>query len=569
MSREILNLAIVTSCHNYGKYLEDWATSIVEQVGYYPAIVVIVDNGSTDLTPRYIVEAMKILEEADIPALSTRIPYCNFGKARNEAVRLSGQTEWVTHFDADDMLMSHALSDFKELAPNADVVGFGYQRSGDLKAGPSNRTRVYSTHQGKKTLRSTAPASGVSPFRRRFWENTPYREDMDGGWDTALWIGFAHQSAQFVPTKRPVFFYRQHADSIFNVRRNSDRKGAFVGSKLRDLRKNFTGVSVIIPWMSDGGHRDRIWKWIEGRYEEMHPDYQVVKGISPEPWRKGLAVQDGIAKATGQVIAVIDADCIVNSEALEEAVELVERGVPWVVPHTMVRRLDKDSTERLISEETSTGNRFVGSCHRKPYKGYAGGGAFVIDRSNYNATGGIPEAFEGWGAEDEALAVILDTLVGPHIRLEPPIYHLWHPQGPRRKDPRYESNRSLYRQLLQCIVDPDLMWETLKVIQQGGDPSDVTVPRKGRVMMVALETHMRGTEKIEKGRPFKVTEVEARRYEARSRRIARRINGLDMSVVRRYHKSATLDIRSEQSGRNDKEIREKTRKRRELMDRRN
>ncbi|HEX5096650.1 MAG TPA: glycosyltransferase family A protein, partial [Acidimicrobiia bacterium] len=215
-------IAIVTSCRNYGRYLSDWADSIIK-LTRRSDVVCIVDDASTDQTPDFVTKAASKLLAAGIPTRTLRIEERNFGKARNAAVRLAGDVTWVQHLDCDDMAMPHMLDDWAALAPTADVVAIGYERVGDLKSGPSNRTKVYKSSRGKSTLESQCPASGVSPFRREFWERRPYVEDMNGGWDTALWIGFGHLNARFVATRRPGFMYRQHGDSIFNRRRKHER----------------------------------------------------------------------------------------------------------------------------------------------------------------------------------------------------------------------------------------------------------------------------------------------------------------------------------------------------------
>jgi hypothetical protein len=69
----------------------------------------------------------------------------------------------------------------------------------------------------------------------------------------------------------------------------------------------------------------------------------------------------------------------------------------------------------------------------------------------------------GWGAEDEALAVILDTLLGPHIRLTAPLVHLWHPpQETRRHSPAYRANRQQLRRIRQVAGDELAMWAMVR-----------------------------------------------------------------------------------------------------------
>src|SRR6185369_4559096 len=114
------------------------------------------------------------------------------------------ETPWVMHLDADDTLLPWAVEEFQQIAPNADVIQSGYRRTGHLMAGPSRKERIYKGADGLKALDLSSICSGVSPFRRSLWEQSPYRTDMLGAWDTALWIGFARLGARFRPTTRAV-----------------------------------------------------------------------------------------------------------------------------------------------------------------------------------------------------------------------------------------------------------------------------------------------------------------------------------------------------------------------------
>lgn len=564
-----LDIAIVTSCHNYGRYLLEWAQSIVALSTYYPTIVAIVDNGSTDTTPHDVDAAADLLTSVGIDVVTERIPFGDFGTARNRAVEISGGSEWVMHLDADDTLMAHFLEDVAEIMPTADVVGAGYQRTGDLKSGPRNKTRIYSSHQGASTLRSNAPCSGVSPFRRLFWERSPYRTDMRGGWDTALWIGFAHLNARFVPTRRPVFCYRQHADSIFNMRRTNDQRTSLVGVKLGALRRKVdSGVSVLVPFRPDGAERDAAFDWVRRRYEALHPEWEFLVGACPDaqPWKKGVAVAEALVRAKGATLVITDADVVIEPRALSEAVDLVERrAAEWVVPHRLVKRLDQPSTDLILDGDPSDGTRGPRKLRRASYEGYAGGGIVVITRSDYEASGGIPTAFAGWGAEDECLAIILDTLLGPHTRLGYDLWHLYHSPVRRMRHVSYKQNRALLQLYAERVANPDLMWELIRHIDEGGDPTNLPDSgRVGGVAMVAIEEFSLGTRRLEIGEVFRCSEEEARRHDMRPRKMARRMNG-SLLATRQTAKERTLDIRAEQAERNAKANAELAQRQQELI----
>lgn len=427
------NLTIVSSCCGYGRYLSEWAESIV-RLNRKPAAVCLFTHGNEH--DRLLGQgAIRILNDAGIPwRFDHSDDRLDFGTARNRAVAMA-ETEWVMHLDADDMVMPHCLDDVASIAPGADVVGLGYERSGDLASGPSNRTRVYSDGDGLKILDHAAPCSGVSPFRRSFWERSPYRTDMKGAWDTALWIGFARLGARFRATKRPGFWYRQHADSVFNKRRTTfDWTHAHTVSKLRSLRRDDNGVAIIVP-LDARLAPDRVvaWRRVRDHYADNFPQWPIVEGVdNSTTWRKGTAIANALSLTRAATIIIADADCIVDPAAIAESVARVASGrSPWSVPHARVLRLNVAATAAFLGGKTEVDERR--DLARPAYQGFAGGGILVVDRVGYEATGGIPQAFRGWGGEDQALAVILDTCLGPHHRGDADLIHLWHePQLSKR-----------------------------------------------------------------------------------------------------------------------------------------
>jgi hypothetical protein len=221
---------------------------------------------------------------------------------------------------------------------------------------------------------------------------------------------------------------------------------------------------------------------------------------------------------------------------MEEAtLRLRQEGVGWVVPHKLVHRVDKETTDNAISNGLSA-NPFAESSptyQRKPYEGYAGGGMFVVDRSDYEAVGGIPMVFQGWGAEDECLALILDTLLEGQVRLDHDLWHLWHPTARSRDAKQNRVNRILLRIFMCHVNDTEAMWELARHAAEGGDPRTFIGSSRSlanSVMMIAVETHKRGKGIIKKGEYFRVTTEEARRYKARNRKIARPVNGSLLST---------------------------------------
>jgi glycosyltransferase involved in cell wall biosynthesis len=430
----IMQLTIVTTCSGYGQYLNAWARSITTQT-MRPHAVIIFTHGSDSAQGS---AAATIL--TNVGFSNVRHEHCHetldFGEARNRAVALA-QTDWVMHFDADDTLLPNAIADFTALAPDADVISAGYVLSGNARL--STRDRCYQSADGIKALDLQSLASGISPFRKSFWVRSPYRTDMMGAWDTALWIGFARLGARFRATSRAVFHYNQHADSIFNQRRTIlGWKRVRTAAQLKALRRQYFGAAIIVPRdLKPAADRERVWHRVRAHYETHHPQWPIAEGRTASGvWIKGAAIADAINKTNADVLIIADADCIVDPAALTASVNAVCLGAPWAMPHRDVYRADATMTARYCAEPATTlpilPDRH--SVARDPYVGVDGGGIVVIRRVWYDAIGGIPLAFRGWGSEDRALAGLANNLLGPCVRGDADLLHLHHePQNHGRQ----------------------------------------------------------------------------------------------------------------------------------------
>jgi glycosyltransferase involved in cell wall biosynthesis len=428
-------LTIVTSCVNYGKYLTDWANTIVAQ-SVRPGRVCIFTHGTVIDQEQGHAAMLRILD-AGISCYHVHDPKrLDFGAARNRAVELS-ESSWVMHLDADDMLLPNAIAELHRLAPSADVVQAGYERVGTI-TGFSTRKRLYAGADGLDALNLSALASGNSMFRRSFWELSPYRTDLLGAWDTALWIGFARLGARFRPTTIPIFQYRQHADSIFNQRRSTmGWTRVHTSAMLKKLRRNYHGVAVIVPrdcGRARSPERDRNFAFVLDHYARYHPEWPIIEGICPSTtWIKGSAINQALGSCTAETLIIADADVIVDPDALNAAVAAVQSGTAWAMPHRQVRRASAAATAELCGTRTEAIRLDPSDLDRPAYEGAPGGGIVAVPHAMYDAIGGIPYVFREWGSEDRALALLCDTLLGPCLRGSADLIHLWHPAQPQTR----------------------------------------------------------------------------------------------------------------------------------------
>jgi hypothetical protein len=190
-------------------------------------------------------------------------------------------------------------------------------------------------------------------------------------------------------------------------------------------------VSVLVPFNEgECEQRDRVWEWVHERLELQLPDaHVIIAGDDDPPWSKGTAVRNCLRYARGDVIVVHDADSTVDN--LADAVEVVEMGAAWCVPHSRIVRLNEHTTGQWLTRPVPHRLPAVTARHRERYAkpSVHGGGVTVLQRKILEDVPVDPR-FRGWGGEDLAWGRALGTLHGEAVQLQTDLIHLWHPPRP-------------------------------------------------------------------------------------------------------------------------------------------
>lgn len=218
-------------------------------------------------------------------------------------------------------------------------------------------------------------------------------------------------------------------------------------------------VAVVVPWRASDPHREAAWQWVRQQYATHHPTWKVVTGSCPDgPWVKALAVEDALNHTDADTLLIADADVWVDQ--LDQAVTDLDRA-EWVVPHGHVHRLDEPSTAAVLA-----GGPLEGSFTQQPYRGHPGGGVVIIRRATYERIPFDPR-FQGWGQEDDSLALALTRLVGRHHRRNRPLWHLWHPPQPRvNRIVGCEANAELFHRYVTART-PEAMTALIEEARHG------------------------------------------------------------------------------------------------------
>lgn len=214
------------------------------------------------------------------------------------------------------------------------------------------------------------------------------------------------------------------------------------------------GAAVLVPYGGDEPHRARNWAWVRDRYEAA--GFEVVVGTTDVPlFSRTRALLDARARTTADVLVVADAD--VWCEEVGGLVAAVGR-TGWAIPGYL-HRLSAESTERVLAGEDWRHLPLSGDNRqdRRPYRVHPGGTLLAIRSTAFDLAPPDPR-FVGWGQEDEALSDALHCLVGPPIRVDVPVVHLWHPPEPRRnRVVGNGANRALAARYRRVRRDPARM----------------------------------------------------------------------------------------------------------------
>lgn len=224
---------------------------------------------------------------------------------------------------------------------------------------------------------------------------------------------------------------------------------------------------LLFGYMGDDGQRDRCFGWVLAWWKSHFPDVHVCMGRNfDKPFHRGRARNDAFESAVADLIIVADADTVPNSDAIRAALLMVDiQEAPWVLPYGEERyyNLSENETDRILKSDPTADLLEPSDPEQWEHKITSWAGCLVMHRTAWNELGGYDERFEGWGYEDNAFRLALDTLAGPHKRIDSYVSHLWHPIAPGTTfdSPTIGQNRTLFRAYERALGNETKMRKVL------------------------------------------------------------------------------------------------------------
>lgn len=181
-------------------------------------------------------------------------------------------------------------------------------------------------------------------------------------------------------------------------------------------------VSVLIPWRTDNGPRQRVFDYLLPLWQSTGAQICVGEDDPEGPFNCSRAQNRAFRQAKHDILYMIGADAIPDRDNLSFAENLLQpqtRHPSWVPLFAETGYYSQDVTGRILAGERP--ERFALD-YTLPFCT----GPVALTRDAYVATGGMDERFSGWGYEDAAFRQTLAGLFGAPPALPYTLRCLWH-----------------------------------------------------------------------------------------------------------------------------------------------
>lgn len=211
-------------------------------------------------------------------------------------------------------------------------------------------------------------------------------------------------------------------------------------------------VAVVIPWRGGQPDRERHHETVRAHLRELLPDaWHIDADSGHHPFSRAGSRNRGVQLAQdvgADVVVLCDADTLPEREPLLAAIGSAHDGLLHL-PYTHFRGLSQNGTRAYL------GGTPGDACEVELETTWSTGGVLVLQPSAWWRMGGMDERFRSWGMEDTAARVACDALLGPTVKHEGTIHHLWHPSEIDPTSPLYQANLALMARYVAAEGNPD------------------------------------------------------------------------------------------------------------------
>lgn len=216
------------------------------------------------------------------------------------------------------------------------------------------------------------------------------------------------------------------------------------------------GISIVIPFRAPAdpcSQRIKNFEWVVSYWQAQLPGAEIVIGRDNDPCRpfsKAVAINEGVAHTSGDILVIVDADCYIPSEVVLKCAHEIraarrrERKL-WFVPYRHFWRLTEEASWKVLCSPPRHPYEFpcpplpcdVIDCTGSSMGHWYGAMIQILPREAFHEMGGWDERFCGWGGEDHSAMRCVDTLYWPHKTVPGQVLHLWHPMNSRKGEKNF------------------------------------------------------------------------------------------------------------------------------------
>jgi hypothetical protein len=233
-------------------------------------------------------------------------------------------------------------------------------------------------------------------------------------------------------------------------------------------------LSVVVPFRDADGTRTSAMQWVRARWQHHWPEAEFI--VAPDdgvdPFNKPMAVNNAAIQATGDLLAIMDADVWIDPGMLQLVIDKLENGVcAWAKPARWAFRMKQDFSERLMRIPPHHQLPPISARDAETHSPVVGF-LWLVPRLGFERMGGMDERWRGWGGEDTSFSLALDKVLGHHRTFSASLICLWHPrprQGSERIWPGQDRTQEHYKQdLIKEYRRASGAAGMLEVLAQGG-----------------------------------------------------------------------------------------------------
>lgn len=215
-------------------------------------------------------------------------------------------------------------------------------------------------------------------------------------------------------------------------------------------------VACVIPWRGGQPDRERHHETVRAHLRTLLPDaWHIDADSGHQPFSRAGSRNQGVRLAQdvgADVVVLCDADTLPESEPLQASIDSAHDGLLHL-PYTVFKGFTPNGTRLYL------GGTPPEACEVELESTWSTGGVMVIEPSAWWRMGGMDERFQSWGMEDTAARVACDAILGPTVRHEGTIYHLWHPSEIDPTSESYQANLAHMQRYVAAEGDPEAVRE--------------------------------------------------------------------------------------------------------------